>query len=95
MKQHVLDYAAAFEAGPEHVGGKGWNMARLDRYGFSVPAGGVLCAGCYRRLLAADPFRERLDYFARCTAEDAGNPEVVAALAMFADELRRNRFPRQ
>jgi pyruvate,water dikinase len=44
----VLSYAAAFEAGPARVGGKGWNLARLDRLGFDVPAGGVLIADAQR-----------------------------------------------
>jgi pyruvate,water dikinase len=30
------------------VGGKGWNLARLDRLGFDVPAGGVLIADAQR-----------------------------------------------
>ena len=79
MTSHILDYAAAYDVGPEQVGGKGWNLARLNRYGFSVPAGGVLRADCYLRLVSAEQFRDRLDFFARCTAQDAGNPEVVAA----------------
>lgn len=40
-----LDWAQAYEAGPEVCGGKGYNLARLARYGFRVPRGGVLPAG--------------------------------------------------
>ncbi len=93
MTPHILNYAAAFEAGPEHVGGKGWNLARLDRYGFTVPVGGVLRADCYVRLLAADRFREPLQLIAGCTAQDASNPEVVAALARLADDIRKQSLP--
>jgi pyruvate,water dikinase len=93
MTPHILNYAAAFEAGPEHVGGKGWNLARLDRYGFTVPVGGVLRADCYVHLLAADRFREPLQFIAGCTTQDASTPEVVAALARLADDIREQSLP--
>jgi phosphohistidine swiveling domain-containing protein len=40
-----LSWQEAFEAGVEVCGGKGYNLARLARYGFRVPRGGVLPAG--------------------------------------------------
>lgn len=42
---HLLSWAEAFEAGPSICGGKGYNLARLARYGFQVPRGGVLPVG--------------------------------------------------
>jgi pyruvate,water dikinase len=44
----VLPYAAAADAGPSRVGGKGWNLARLERLGFDVQIGGVLVADAQR-----------------------------------------------
>lgn len=40
-----LTWEEAFEAGPTVCGGKAYNLARLHRYGFQVPRGGVLSAG--------------------------------------------------
>jgi pyruvate,water dikinase len=40
-----LGWAEAYAAGPDACGGKGWNLARLARYGFRVPRGGVLPVG--------------------------------------------------
>ena len=40
-----LGWKQAYEAGPAACGGKGYNLARLARYGFRVPRGGVLPAG--------------------------------------------------
>src|ERR1035441_9882120 len=40
-----LDWQEAYQAGPAVSGGKGYNLARLARYGFRVPGGGVLPAG--------------------------------------------------
>ncbi len=48
----------AFQAGAEVAGGKGWNLGRLDRYGFMVPAGGVLAAGAYRDFIEENNLRE-------------------------------------
>ncbi|HAU32563.1 MAG TPA: hypothetical protein DCW46_10000 [Desulfotomaculum sp.] len=49
-KVFFLSWPEAFQAGVEAAGGKGWNMARLDRYGFYIPAGGVLAASAYQIL---------------------------------------------
>ncbi len=40
-----LGWAEAYRAGTAVCGGKGYNLARLARYGFRVPRGGVLPAG--------------------------------------------------
>lgn len=37
-----------YQAGPQRVGGKAWNLARLDRYGFNVPTGIAIPQECYR-----------------------------------------------
>ncbi|KJR47138.1 Phosphoenolpyruvate synthase [Desulfosporosinus sp. I2] len=41
----------AFQAGVEAAGGKGWNLGRLERYGFRVPSGGVLAAVSYQSFI--------------------------------------------
>jgi rifampicin phosphotransferase len=41
----ILNWQEAYEAGVPVCGGKGYNLARLARYGFRVPRGGVLPAG--------------------------------------------------
>jgi len=43
-----FNWPEAFQAGMAAAGGKGWNLGRLERYGFRIPAGGVLAAGAYR-----------------------------------------------
>ncbi len=45
MMAGFLTWAEAYEAGPSVCGGKGYNLARLARYGFRVPQGGVLPVG--------------------------------------------------
>ncbi|MGE5676036.1 MAG: PEP/pyruvate-binding domain-containing protein, partial [Mycobacterium leprae] len=52
MNELLLSFLAAAEAGPAVVGGKGWNLGRLHRYGFPVPQGGVLTAEAYIQFMA-------------------------------------------
>ena len=42
---NFLSWPEAYQAGASVCGGKGYNLARLARYGFRVPRGGVLAAG--------------------------------------------------
>ncbi|MDS4026416.1 MAG: PEP/pyruvate-binding domain-containing protein [Candidatus Contendobacter sp.] len=68
-----LSWADASAAGPSVVGGKGWNLARLARYGFRVPAGGVLSVAACQRFLDVHGLR----------LEDlAENPERLDALPL-------------
>ncbi|UCF31910.1 MAG: pyruvate, phosphate dikinase [bacterium] len=61
----LLDWKDAFEAGSGAVGGKGWNLARLDRYGFRVPRGGVLTARAYRDFVDHNGLAARLQSASR------------------------------
>jgi len=80
----VLDWPQTLAAGPAIAGGKGYNLARLHRYGFRVPRGGVVVADVYRRIVAGLPAAP-LQIVAGASAEQATSPEVVAAL----DQVRR------
>lgn len=46
-----FSWPEAFQAGMEAVGGKGWNLGRLERYKFNIPARGVLVTGAYRNFM--------------------------------------------
>lgn len=67
-----LPWDAAYAAGSGAVGGKGWNLARLARYGFPVPSGGVLAVEAWYR-------------FADHNRLDEPTPEAVMAGAMPPD----------
>ncbi|HZL71893.1 MAG TPA: PEP/pyruvate-binding domain-containing protein, partial [Planctomycetota bacterium] len=47
----ILTWEETFRAGPAICGGKGFNLARLHRYGFPVPRGGVLPARIYSEFI--------------------------------------------
>ncbi len=69
MKPCFLTWQQAHEAGITQCGGKGWNLARLHRFGFNVPDGGVLVGDIYEQLLA-DPALQSLVIHLRTIPHD-------------------------
>jgi len=69
MQPGFLTWQQAHETGATQCGGKGWNLARLHRFGFNVPNGGVLTGDVYEQLLA-DPAFQTLVIHLRTTADD-------------------------
>ena len=53
-----FSWPEAYQAGVEVVGGKGWNLSRLEQYCFNIPAGGVLAAGAYRDFIEENNLRD-------------------------------------
>jgi phosphoenolpyruvate synthase/pyruvate phosphate dikinase len=49
--KYLMNWDEAFKSTTAEVGGKGYNLARLQRYGFQVPAGGVLTSRVYWHFL--------------------------------------------
>jgi hypothetical protein len=99
----VVGYPAALQAGPGVVGGKGWNLARLDHFGFSVPRGGVLIAEAHRHGLSDAVIGAVADFLSKtgldsvplavrssATAEDSPH-SIVCWSARQRAERRRSR----
>lgn len=57
MAARIVSYEEAVLLGPIIVGGKGWNLGRLHRYGFPVPKGGILIAQAYTQFMQESPLR--------------------------------------
>jgi pyruvate,water dikinase len=76
----LLDWPAAAAAGPSICGGKGWNLGRLHRYGFRVPAGSVLAAEVYTQFMAGRTLGELQSALANVAAEDAVALDVARKL---------------
>lgn len=56
-----LSYPEAAAAGPERVGGKAWNLARLATWGFPVPNGLAVERTLYREILALSQIRAMVE----------------------------------
>ena len=89
----LLTWDQAFAAGSEVVGGKGWNLARLARYGFPVPAGGVVAASVYADLFNTPDIAALAAPLAAVTPDDAGRADVQAQLAALRDLVVRTDLP--
>jgi phosphohistidine swiveling domain-containing protein len=83
----LLSYVEAAVAGPAIVGGKGWNLGRLARYGFTVPEGSVLVAGAYRQQLTDAQIGAHLAALANVPANAADAPETIAHLDAIRDAI--------
>ncbi|MGE5626629.1 MAG: PEP/pyruvate-binding domain-containing protein [Solirubrobacterales bacterium] len=57
----LLNWDEAFQSGPSIVGGKGWNLGRLSRYGFIIPKGMVLTATGYYDYIKQNELNELVD----------------------------------
>jgi phosphohistidine swiveling domain-containing protein len=89
----MLDWQTTFQAGPEAVGGKGWNLGRLHRYGFSIPPGGVIHADGYRLFLQEPGLQGEIAALASVQAEEAAHPEVAARLQSLRAQIGRTPLP--
>ena len=84
----ILNWDEAFEAGPKVTGGKGWNLGRLDRYGFPVPSGCVLSAQAYQIFIDQNGLRKITQDFARnITTANVADLKTEHQLSLFRDKI--------
>lgn len=95
MTSRVLTYEQAFLAGTECAGGKAWNLARLARYGFPVPRGGVLTAEVYLELIARPVLQDRVEALRAVAAEQVVEATVTTILAELAATIRAQTLDRE
>lgn len=91
-----LNWPEAFDSGAEVVGGKGWNLGRLDRYGFRLPFGGVLTAEAYRRFVELNNLHTKLTEIAdTMTINTIAEKETGEKLARLREVILQGRIPEQ
>jgi len=79
-----LAYPEAVAAGPERIGGKAWNLARLAAWGFPVPRGIAVERSLYRDILALPPIKAMVDKVAELDLDAV----VGDGAALLLDSLR-------
>jgi phosphohistidine swiveling domain-containing protein len=57
---YIASWEEAFQLGVNEVGGKGWNLSRLARYGFRIPVGFVLTTTAYRHFVGYNQLKDPL-----------------------------------
>ncbi|MDR3585115.1 MAG: PEP/pyruvate-binding domain-containing protein [Desulfosporosinus sp.] len=93
-KQVFLNWSEAFEAGPKIVGGKGWNLGRLTRYGFKIPIGGALSTYAYEEFILENGLNETIIAISQTVTLD--NVQEESSLEKFdqiRDKIRCGEIP--
>ncbi len=84
-----LSWPDAFQAGVEAAGGKGWNLGRLERYGFDVPAGGVLAAGAYQGFIKENNLLEAIEKITQSvTVDNIGDKGAEKSLLLIRGKIK-------
>ncbi len=89
-----FSWPEAFQAGVEAAGGKGWNLGRLDRYGFNIPAGGVLAAGAYQIFIEENNLLEDTGEITKSvTTANIGEKETEQKLFLLREKIKAGHIP--
>ncbi|MEN6461629.1 MAG: PEP/pyruvate-binding domain-containing protein [Syntrophomonas sp.] len=93
-KEFFFNWSEAFQAGVEAAGGKGWNLGRLQRYGFRVPTGGVLAAEAYQLFMAENNLLENTIEMARSiNINNIENKETEGKLNLIRNNIEAGHMP--
>lgn len=93
-KGFFYNWTEAFTVGVEAVGGKGWNLSRLERYGFTVPVGGVLSADAYRVFIKENNLSEAIAKIsAKVTVSNIAGKEIEEELLKLREKIKAGSFP--
>ncbi len=92
--EFFLNWTDAFQAGVEAAGGKGWNLGRLERYGFNVPAGGCLASKAYRSFIEGNNLIEDIGKISRSvTTGNIGDKKIEQKLFLLREKIKAGRIP--
>ncbi len=82
MTNPLLTWQEALASDVATCGGKGWNLSRLHRYGFQIPAGGVISSALYDELISQAPIQQRIQQASQIESATLinGDSEILIAL---------------
>ncbi|MFA4885580.1 MAG: PEP/pyruvate-binding domain-containing protein [Desulfotomaculaceae bacterium] len=93
-REFFFSWPGAFQAGVESAGGKGWNLGRLERYGFNIPAGGVLGAGAYQRFIEENNLLEDTwEITKSVTTGNIGEKYIEQKLFLIREKIKAGYIP--
>lgn len=94
-KAFFLNWHEAYKAGVEAAGGKGWNLGRLQRYGFNIPVGGVLTAEAYQSFMVENNLLEDIQEITRgITIGNIEDKENEGKLCLIQEKIKAAPIPR-
>ena len=92
-EKYFLNWDEAFNSTAAQVGGKGHNLARLHRYGFQIPAGGVLTSMVYRDFLESNGLSDHIFAVASIKAESVLDPAIEKILKEIRENISNGQVP--
>ncbi len=92
-EQYFLNWEESFNSIAAEVGGKGLNLGRLHRYGFPVPAGGVLTSLAYRDFLQYNKLKESIHAASDIMAEAVNDPANEKILEDIRRKINEGQIP--
>ncbi len=95
MKNDIfLSWSDAFQQEVPLAGGKGWNLGRLERYGFTVPAGGVLSTHAFQVFVLENHLQESIDEVSqKVTINNIGAEDTETLLATLREKIMDCKIP--
>lgn len=94
MNSIFLSLEDSHSSGGNVVGGKGWNLSRLQRYGFQVPRGGILTASAYEDFLKENLLRDEMEKIrSEATLGNIGTAEVRLLLEKTRKRITSGAIP--
>jgi len=77
MTFSFLNWNQAAESNSKTCGGKAWNLARLNHYGFKIPRGGVITTALYQSVILQNPVGSLIQKIKELPIGEINNSEVV------------------
>ncbi len=92
----LIDWHEAFEVGAGIAGGKGWNLGRLERYGFNIPKGGVLSSRVYQDFIKDNGLAKAAENIIQSiTIDNIGDLESEEKLFLIREKIKAGCFSPQ
>jgi len=89
---YFLNWEESANSDPAEVGGKGYNLGRLHRYGFQVPAGGVLTSRVYRDFLETNDLLGPIHAVFSIRAEDVLDTAIEIKLSEIRKKIEEGKL---
>ncbi|NJD77876.1 MAG: pyruvate, phosphate dikinase [Candidatus Methanoperedens sp.] len=92
-EKYFLNWEEAFSSAIQDAGGKGKNLGSLHRYGFPVPAGGVLTSRAYWDFFQHNDLMETIHAASSINAEDVLEPANEKMLIDIRQKITEGEVP--
>lgn len=90
---YLLNWPGAVRGGPRAAGGKGYNLGRLQQFGFKVPLGVVIDAAAYWDFLAQNGLNDELAELGELSGDAVAGGAAAARLAEFRRRIEAGVLP--